>query len=176
MLTAVCQIVHPTILYKYSSQFNGTHYDNNAQHGARYKSTKLTTLPLPGNSQHTHLSTINVHNARTIDSAHFAQPMSHNRTCRSAALVRLCNNSPVSSTCMVSYINRQYARTVPNVDIIGSSICHTRHLATRRSGNTRLVVTEGQIRAGRRQKPCPFNVWLVLNWICRHHHHFADNC
>ena len=45
-----------------------------------------------------------------------------------------------------------------------------------RSGYTRLVVTEAQIRAGRRRKPCPFNVWLVLNWICRRHHHFADTC
>ena len=61
-----------------SSQYNGTHYDDNAQHGARYNSTKHTTIPLPGKSQHTHLSTINVHNARPIDSAHFAQPMSHN--------------------------------------------------------------------------------------------------
>ena len=33
-----------------------------------------------------------------------------------------------------------------------------------------------QMRAGRRRKPCPFNVWLVLNWICRRHHHFADTC
>ncbi len=37
-------------------------------------------------------------------------------------------------------------------------------------------MTEAQIRAGWRQKPCPFNVWLVLNWICRCHHHFADTC
>jgi hypothetical protein len=31
-----------------TSQYDGTHYDNNAQHGARYNSTKCTTLPLPG--------------------------------------------------------------------------------------------------------------------------------
>ncbi len=43
-----------------SSQYNGTHYDNNAQHGARYNSSKCTTLPLPGKSQRTYLSTINV--------------------------------------------------------------------------------------------------------------------
>ena len=45
-----------------------------------------------------------------------------------------------------------------------------------RSGYTRLVVTDAQIRASRRQKPCPFNVWLVLDWICRRHHNFADTC
>ncbi len=40
-----------------SSQYNGTyHYNNNAQHGARYNSiVECTTLPLPGKSQHTHL-------------------------------------------------------------------------------------------------------------------------
>jgi hypothetical protein len=54
-------------------QYNGTHHNNNAQHGARYNSTKHTTVPLPGKSQHTHLSTVNAHNARPIDSAHFAQ-------------------------------------------------------------------------------------------------------
>ncbi len=37
-------------------------------------------------------------------------------------------------------------------------------------------MTEGKIRAGRRRKPCQFNVWLVLNWICWRHHHFADTC
>ena len=34
--------------------------------------TKCTTLPLPSESQRTHLSTVNAHNARPIDSAHFA--------------------------------------------------------------------------------------------------------
>jgi hypothetical protein len=55
-----------------SSQYNSPHYDNNTQHGARYNSTECTTLPLPGKIQHTHLSTVNVHNTRLIDSAHFA--------------------------------------------------------------------------------------------------------
>jgi hypothetical protein len=77
-----------------------------------------------------HTSTVNVHNNRPIESALFAQPMSHNSTYRSPTLVHLCNNSPASSTCIVSYIGRQYARTVPNVDIVVSSKCHTRHLAT----------------------------------------------
>jgi hypothetical protein len=112
------------------SQYNGTHYDNNTQHGARYNSTKRTTLPLPGKSQRTHLSSINVYNARPIDSAHSAQPMSYNSTYCSPSLVHLCNDSPASSTRIVSYIGRQYIRTVPNVDIVGSSICCTRHLAT----------------------------------------------
>ena len=40
-----------------SSQYDGTHYNENAQHGARYNSTERTTLPLPGESQRTHLST-----------------------------------------------------------------------------------------------------------------------
>jgi hypothetical protein len=66
-------------------------------------------------------------------SAHFAQPMSDNYTSPycSPSLVHLCNNSPASSTCIVSYIGGQYSRTVPNVDIVGStSRCHTRHLTT----------------------------------------------
>ena len=105
---------------------DGTHYNNNAQHGAWYNSTERTTLPLPGKSQRTHpLSTIN-------DSAHFAQPMSANSTStyRSLSLVHICNNSQASSTHITSYIGRQYARTVSNVDIVGSGMCHTRHLAT----------------------------------------------
>jgi hypothetical protein len=75
---------------------------------------------------------LNVHNNRISDSAHFARPMSHNSTYTSPSLVHLCNNiDQLTSTCIVSYIGRQYARTVPNVDIVGSSKCHTRHLAAR---------------------------------------------
>jgi hypothetical protein len=114
----------------FSSQFNGTHYNNNAQHGARYNSAKRTTLSLPGKSQHTHLSTVNVHKDRLIDSAHFAQPMSHNSTYTSPSLAHVCSKRPADSTCIVSHICRQCVRTVPNVDIVGSSKCHTRHLAT----------------------------------------------
>ena len=113
-----------------SSQYNGTHYNDNAQHGARYNSTKCTTLPLPGKSQCTHLSSVNVHNDRPIDSAHFARPMSHDSTYTSASLAHVCSDRLADSTRVVSYIRRQYARTVPNVDIVGSSKCHTRHLAT----------------------------------------------
>jgi hypothetical protein len=112
-----------------SSQYNSTPYNDNAQHSARYISTKRTTLPLPSKSQRTHLSTINVHNARPIDSAHFAQPMSHNSTYTSPSLVHLCNNRTADRTRFVSYIGRQYARTIPNVDIVCSRKCHTRHLA-----------------------------------------------
>ncbi len=43
----------------FSSQYDGTHYNDNAQHGARY-SSEHTTLPLPGESQRTYLSTVNV--------------------------------------------------------------------------------------------------------------------
>ena len=71
----------------FSSQYDGTHYNDNAQHGTRYNSIERTTLPLPSESQRTRLSTVNVHNARLIDSAHFAQPMSHNSTYRSPSLV-----------------------------------------------------------------------------------------
>ncbi len=110
----------------FSSQYDGTHYNDNAQHGTRYNSTKRTTLPLPGKS----LSTINVHNDRPIDSAHFAQPMSHDSTYTSPFLAHVCSDRPADSTCIVSYIGRQYVRTVLNVDIVGSSKCHTRHLAT----------------------------------------------
>ena len=38
--------------------------------------------------------------------------------------------SPTSSTRIISYIDGQYARAVPNVDIVGSSKCQTRHLTT----------------------------------------------
>jgi hypothetical protein len=103
-----------------SSQYDGTHYNDNTQEGARY-------IPLPGKSQRTHLSTVNVHNARPIDSAHFAQPMSHNYSYPSPSLAHVCSNRPADSTRIVSYIHRQYIRTVPNADIVGSSKCHTRH-------------------------------------------------
>ena len=113
-----------------SSQYHGTHYNDNSQHGARYNSTERTPLPLPGESQRTYLSTVNVHNDRLIDSAHFPQPMSHNSTYTSPSIAHVCSDRPADSTRIVSYIRRQYARTVPNVDIVGSSKCHTRHLAT----------------------------------------------
>jgi hypothetical protein len=93
-------------------------------------STKRTTLPLPGKSQRRHLSTGNIHNSRPIDSAHFAQPMPHHSTYTSPSLAHVCSDRPADSTRIVSYIRRQYVRTVPNVDIVGSSKCHTRHLAT----------------------------------------------
>ena len=83
----------------FSSQYNSTHYNDNAQHGAPYNSTERTTLPLPGKSQCTHLSTINVHNNRPIDSAHFAQPcMSHNSTYTSPSLAHVHSNRPADST------------------------------------------------------------------------------
>ncbi len=115
-LPAVVMMSHTPCHVNKRRQYNGTHYNDNAQHGALYCSTKCTTLPLPGKSQRTHLSTINVHNNRPIDSAHFvAQPMSHNSTYTSLSLVHLCNNRPADSTCIASYIGRQYARIVPNV-------------------------------------------------------------
>ena len=62
----------------------------------------MKPVSLPGKSQRTHLSTVNVlHNARPIDGAHFAQPMSHNSTYRSPTLIHLRNNSPASSTRIV---------------------------------------------------------------------------
>jgi hypothetical protein len=128
-LPAAVMMSHTPCHVNLTRQHNGTHYKNNAQHGAQFNSTKCTTLPLSGKSQCTHLSTINVHNTRPIDSAHFAQPMSHNSTYTSPSLVYLCNNRPADSTHIVMYIGRQYARTVPNVGIVGSSKCHTRHLA-----------------------------------------------
>jgi hypothetical protein len=58
--------------------------------------------------------------------------MSRNSTYRSPTLIHfhLHNNSPASSTRIVSYIGRQYTRAVPNADIVSSSKCHARHLAT----------------------------------------------
>jgi hypothetical protein len=124
-------MMSPTAWHVYiRRQCNGTHYNNSAQHNAQYNSTKHTTHPLPGKSQLTHLSAVNVHNARPIDSVHFAQPMSHNSTYTILSIVHLCNDRPAGSTRIVSYIGRQYARTVPNVAIVGHSKCHTRHLAT----------------------------------------------
>jgi hypothetical protein len=132
----------------FSSQYDGTHYNDNAQHGAGYNSTERTTLPLPGKSQCTHLSTVNVHHDRPIDSAYFAQPMSHNSTYTSPSLARVCSNRPADSTRMVSYIHRQYVRTVPNVDIVGSSKCHTRQ--TFRFWGRSLF----QLRPGYELEPC----------------------
>jgi hypothetical protein len=104
-----------------SSQYDGTQYNGNSQHGARYNSTECTPLPLPGESQRTYLSTINVHNDRLIDSAHFAQPMSYDSTYTSPSIAHVCSDRPADSTRIVSYIRRQYARTVPNVVIVGST-------------------------------------------------------
>ena len=72
----------------------------------------LTTLPLPRKSQRTHLSTVNVHIARPIDSANFAQPMSHNSTYHSPTLVHSHNDSLATSTCIVSYIRRSILLTM----------------------------------------------------------------
>jgi hypothetical protein len=115
----------------FRTQYNSTHYNDNSQHGDRYNSIERSTLPLPGKSWRTNLSTINVHNNRPKDSAHFAQPMSDNSAYTSPSLAHVCSNRPADSTCMiVSFIHRQYIRIVPNVDIVGSSKCHTRHLAS----------------------------------------------
>ncbi len=101
-----------------------------AQHGARYNSTKCTTHPLPGKSQRTHLSTNIVHNDRQIESAHFAQHMSHNSTYTSPSLTHVCSDRPADSTHIVSYICRKCLRTVLNVDIVDSSKCHIRHFTS----------------------------------------------
>jgi hypothetical protein len=77
-----------------------------------YNSTECITLPLPGKSQRTHLSTVYVHNDRPIDSALFAQPKSRNSTHASLSLVHICSDRLADSAQIVSYIGRQYARTV----------------------------------------------------------------
>ncbi len=71
-------------------------------HNTALGATVLNTLPLPSKSQRTHLTFVNVHNTRPIDSSHFAQPMSHNNTYRSPTLVHLHHNSPANSTHIVS--------------------------------------------------------------------------
>jgi hypothetical protein len=131
-LPAVVMMPHILCHVNLLRQYNSTHYNSNAQHGAWYNSTRRTTLPMSGKSQRTHLSTINVHNNRPIDSAHFVQPMSDESTRAywSPSLVHICNDSLADSIHIVSYIGRQCIRTVPNVDIVGSSKCHARHLAT----------------------------------------------
>ena len=44
--------------------------------------------------------------------------MSYNSTYRSPSLLHLCNESPASSTHIISFIGRQYVRSVQNVDIL----------------------------------------------------------
>jgi hypothetical protein len=58
--------------------------------------------------------------------------MSHDTcsTYTSPSIAHVCSDRPADSTRFVSYIRRQYAKTVPNVDIVGSSKCNTGHLAT----------------------------------------------
>jgi hypothetical protein len=82
----------------FSSQYDGTHYNDIAQHGAWYNITKQITLPLTGKSQCIHLSTVNVRNDRPIDSAHFAQPMSHDSAYTSLSLAHICSNRLAEST------------------------------------------------------------------------------
>jgi hypothetical protein len=92
-LPAIVIMSHTSGHVNISRQYNRIHYNNNAaQHGARYNITERTTLARQKVS--THLSTANVHKARPIDSALFAQPMSHNSTCRCPTLVHLRNDSP----------------------------------------------------------------------------------
>ena len=87
-------------------------------------STACTSLPLHNDSPHTCQSTVNVHNNRQLDSAHFIVSM-QNDSQTSPSLVHLCNDRPTDSI-----------HVVPYVDTLGSSQCHTRHLSTGRSGNT----------------------------------------
>jgi hypothetical protein len=133
-LPAVVMMSHTPCHVNIRRQYDGTNYNDNAQQaGARYNSTERTTLPLPCESQRTHLSNVNVHNDRPIaDSAHFAQPKSHDihKLPGSLSLNHVCSDRPADITRIVSYIRKQYVRTVPNVDIVGSSKCHTRHLNT----------------------------------------------
>ena len=81
-LPAVVMMSHTPCHVNIRRQYDGTNYNDNAQQaGARSNSTERTTLPLPCESQRTHLSNVNVHNDRPIaDSAHFAQPKSHDST------------------------------------------------------------------------------------------------
>jgi hypothetical protein len=60
-LPAVVMMSHTLSHVNIRRQYDGTHYNNNAQHGTWYNSTEDTTLPLPGKSECTHLSTKNVH-------------------------------------------------------------------------------------------------------------------
>jgi hypothetical protein len=103
-LPAIVMMSHAPCHVSIRRQYEGTHCNNNAQHGARHNNTECTTLSLPGESQHTHLSIINAHNARPIDSAHFAQPLSHKSTYTSLSLIHICNDRgpTADSTCIVS--------------------------------------------------------------------------
>ena len=74
VLPAIVMMSHTPCHAYIRRQYNG---NNNAQSGAWYNSTKRTTLPWPGKSQRTHLSTVNVQNARSIDSAHLPNNLCH---------------------------------------------------------------------------------------------------
>ena len=75
-----------------SSPYNGTNTTTTTMHNTALSATlpKAQHFPLPCKSQCTHLSTVNVHSARPIDSAHFAQPMSHDSTDTSPSLAHVC--------------------------------------------------------------------------------------
>jgi hypothetical protein len=47
--------------------------------------------------------------------------MSYDSTYTSPSIAHVCSDRPADSTRIVSYIRRQYARTVPNVVIVGST-------------------------------------------------------
>ena len=108
----------PYCTYISSSQYDGTHYIDSTQYGNQYNSTACTSLPLHDDSPRTCQSTVNVHNDRQVDSAHFVVSMP-NDSHTSLSLVHLCNDRPTDSI-----------HVVPYVDTLGSSQCHTRHLST----------------------------------------------
>ena len=104
----------PYCTYISSSQYHGTHYSNSTQYSNQYNSTACTSLPLHGDSLRTFQSTINVHNDRELDSAHFIVSMPYDSH-TSQSLVHLCNDRPTDSI-----------HIVPYVDTLGSNQCHTR--------------------------------------------------
>ena len=108
----------PYCTYISSSQYDGTHYHDSTQYGNQYNSTACTSLPLHDDSPRTCQSTVNVHNDRQVDSAHFVVSMPYDSH-TSPSLVHLCNDRPTDSI-----------HVVPYVDTLGSSQCHTRHLST----------------------------------------------
>ena len=71
-LPAVVMTSYTPCCINISSQYDGTHYDDNtAQHGDRYNSTSRTQLPLPVDSTRTSEFNVTVHNDKLLDSAHY---------------------------------------------------------------------------------------------------------
>jgi hypothetical protein len=63
-LPAVVMMSHTPCHVNICRQYHSTHYNSSLNTALGITVPKCTAFPLPGKSQRTHLSTVNVHNAR----------------------------------------------------------------------------------------------------------------